>query len=355
MALMTSRFPKSSPQDEISADIRNLHRLQNLALPSPPPSLSFNSRSQPEPPIDAKEQADLANLLRDGAYGLNVISDPEEAIMDIVLVHGLMGDAYRTWLHEGRGVYWPRDLLCSDFKDARIMVFGYDVNVWHPWNQVSQGRLSGYASHLLGSLSGYRTGHLKRRPLAFIAHSLGGLVVQQALITSRESRIDYLRQIETHTNGICFLGTPHCGASLATWGERAARVLNVFKPVNHQIVSLLDQRSKALHEMRRAFHNVLEKRKEEGSRIKVVCFYETIPLFRSCVVSEQYATIDGEPSFPIFSNHRDMAKFSNRRDDAIPDTYVPDAFVLWSRVYGVFIFVLQFYMACTTFELIIEK
>ncbi|KAJ5759453.1 hypothetical protein N7520_006609 [Penicillium odoratum] len=315
MALMNSQNLKSTHQNKIAADIRKLHELQTLALPSTPLSLSINPRAQPIPPIDSKEQPDPENLLKDGAYGLTVISDPEEAIMDIVLVHGLMGDAYRTWLHEGRGVYWPRDLLCSDFKDARIMVFGYEVNVWHPWSQVSQGRLSGYASHLLGSLSGYRTGHLKRRPLVFIAHSLGGLVVQQALITSRESRIDYLRQIETHTNGICFLGTPHCGTSLATWGERAARVLNVFKPVNHQIVSLLDPRSEALYEMRRAFHNVLEKRKEEGSRIKVVCFYETKPLFRSCVVSEQSATIDGEPSFPIFSNHMGMAKFSNRRDD----------------------------------------
>jgi hypothetical protein len=160
MALMTSRFLKSSHQNERSADIRNIHGLQNFALPSPLLSLSFDPKSQPLPPIDAKEQQDLADLLRDGAYGLTVISDPKEAIMDIVLVHGLMGDAYRTWLHEGEGVYWPRDLLCSDFKDARIMVFGYEVNVWHPWNQVSQGRLSGYASHLLGSLSGYRTGNM---------------------------------------------------------------------------------------------------------------------------------------------------------------------------------------------------
>jgi pimeloyl-ACP methyl ester carboxylesterase len=141
------------------------------------------------------------------------------------------------------------------------------------------------------------------RPLAFIAHSLGGLVVQQALITARESRSDYLRQIETHTKGICFLGTPHRGASLATWGELAARLLNFFKPVNHQMVSLLEPRSIALHELRRALHNILEERKEEKSRIKIVCFYETIPMFRSCVVSVQSATIDGEPSFPILANH----------------------------------------------------
>lgn len=104
-------------------------------------------------------QSKLQNAItyqRAGAYGLHVVNDPMKATVDIVLLHGLMGHAYRTWLHEGKGVFWPKDLLGIDFKDARIMVFGYEVNVWHPWNQVSQGWLSGYATHLLGSLSEYR-------------------------------------------------------------------------------------------------------------------------------------------------------------------------------------------------------
>jgi hypothetical protein len=29
-----------------------------------------------------------------------------------------------------------------DIPNARIIAFGYDVAVWHPWIQVSQGRLS---------------------------------------------------------------------------------------------------------------------------------------------------------------------------------------------------------------------
>ncbi|KAL3469505.1 Alpha/Beta hydrolase protein [Aspergillus californicus] len=265
------------------------------------------------PDVNPGPLLDMATLRRHS--GLTVIYDPPEATLDIVLVHGLMGDAYRTWQNEDRDVYWPKDFLCDDFKNARIMVFGYDVAVWHPWNQVSQGWLSGYAADLLGSLSGCRSNNHKTRPIVFIAHSLGGLVVQQALIAARESRMAHLRRIETHTVGICFLGTPHRGANLATWGERIARVLNIFKPVNCHIVRLLDPGSHTLHELRRAFHNLLEKRKDENSRIGIVCFYETIPMVRSCVVSEQSATIDGEPSFPIFANHVDMAKFASRQDN----------------------------------------
>ncbi|KAI9928631.1 hypothetical protein MW887_001846 [Aspergillus wentii] len=231
------------------------------------------------------------------SYGITVVNDPEKATVDIVFVHGLMGNAHRTWYHEKEDVYWPKDLLGADLQDARTMVFGYEVDVWRPWNQVSQESISGYSADLLGCLSGYRR------------------KASQALITARESRDHYLRCIETYTIGICFLGTPHRGASLAAWGGRFAGVVNLVKPTNSQIVRLLEPRSKKLLEIRRAFHNLLEKRKDEGARIRIVCFYETIPMFKSCIVSEESATIDGEPSFPILANHMDMVRFSGHQDN----------------------------------------
>ncbi|KAL4746553.1 hypothetical protein BDW72DRAFT_197586 [Aspergillus terricola var. indicus] len=288
--------------------------MDDLQVPSPSQKPILTLSPQLSPTSDSVVLPDAENLARP-SIGLTVIHEPPDAVVDILVTHGLMGDAFRTFYHAAQKVYWLRAFLMHDIANARIMVFGYDVAVWHPWNQVSQGWLSGYAADLLGSLSGCRNDERKRtRPILFIAHSLGGLVVQQALTAARDSRADYLRDIETHTIGICFLGTPHRGANLATWGERFARMFNIFKPVNYQIVSLLEPRSKALHEMRRAFYNLLEKRKDEGSRIQIVCFYETVPMMRSLIVSEDSATIDGEPCFPIFANHVDMAKFGTRQD-----------------------------------------
>jgi hypothetical protein len=80
-------------------------------------------------------------------------------------------------------------------------------------------------------------------------------------------------------------------------------MMNLFKPANRQIVALPEPRSKAHHDLRRVFHNLLEKRKDEGCRIVIVCFYETVPMVRACLVEEESATIDGKPSFPIFANH----------------------------------------------------
>ncbi|KAL4954884.1 hypothetical protein BDW69DRAFT_162319 [Aspergillus filifer] len=38
-------------------------------------------------------------------------------------------------------------------------------------------------------------------------------------------------------------------------------------------------------------------------------------MVRCCVVSEEPATIDGEPSFPVFANHVDMVRFASREDN----------------------------------------
>jgi hypothetical protein len=44
--------------------------------------------------------------------------------IDIVAIHGLNGDAERTWTHEN-GTFWLRDLLPMALPGARIFSYGY--------------------------------------------------------------------------------------------------------------------------------------------------------------------------------------------------------------------------------------
>ena len=55
--------------------------------------------------------------------------------------------------------------------------------------------------------------------------------------------------------------------------------------------------------VRDSFHNLLEKRKLEGSPIEIVCFYEQLPYLKSLIVRKESATIAGELSYPIRANH----------------------------------------------------
>ena len=174
------------------------------------------------------------------------------------------------------------------------------------------------------------------RKIIFVVHSLGGLVTQRALSTSRESRFHHLRMIENCTIGICFLGTPHHGSDLAKWGAVLTDIVNIVKPANHRIVKLLRRGSETLSNVQDSFYNVLEKRKQERSKIDIVCFYEQLPVGKSFIVPKESAIITGELHYPIHANHmvskdalrrtrhsliyiKDMTRFSNSQQKAYKD------------------------------------
>lgn len=116
----------------------------------------------------------------------------------VVAVHGLGGNAIDTWTHPKSNAFWLRDFLPRQIPDARVMTFGY--NAAAAFGQSTADVLD-YAKSLLSSLIDKReelevrldtrqfpkltvmeeltTGQEKDRPLIFIAHSLGGIVVKQ--------------------------------------------------------------------------------------------------------------------------------------------------------------------------------
>ncbi len=64
--------------------------------------------------------------------------------------------------------------------------------------------------------------HTTNNAIIWIAHSLGGILVKRALLYSndlRDAEHDTHRSIYVSTYGIIFLGTPHTGSGLATWGH----------------------------------------------------------------------------------------------------------------------------------------
>lgn len=92
-------------------------------------------------------------LFPGGTLGITVLYTPPKLkpLVDIVLIHGLSGHSYTTWLDKRSGTFWPFDLLRKDVPNARIMTFGYDVD---PANFVTaQGDLRDHAQTLLCELA----------------------------------------------------------------------------------------------------------------------------------------------------------------------------------------------------------
>ena len=96
--------------------------------------------------------------------------------LSIVAVHGLGGDWEATWT-DSNGQLWLRDFLPTQIPPARIMSYGYNSNTIFT-RAVTD--ITDEAAMLLDRLDNEREGELQRtKPIIFVAHSLGGIVVKK--------------------------------------------------------------------------------------------------------------------------------------------------------------------------------
>jgi protein SERAC1 len=75
-----------------------------------------------------------------------------------------------------QGSHWPRDFLPRDCSEARILVWGYDSRVSKGYCGSNKSNIFAHAKDLLYSL---RRDKPPRRPVIFVAHSLGGILVKE--------------------------------------------------------------------------------------------------------------------------------------------------------------------------------
>ncbi|OWM80746.1 hypothetical protein CDL15_Pgr006776 [Punica granatum] len=156
--------------------------------------------------------------------------------LDVVFVHGLRGGPYKTWrIAEDKsstksglvekidqeagkqGTFWPGEWLSIDFPEARLFTLKYKTNLTQ-WSGASLP-LQEVSSMLLQKLV---TAGIGNRPVVFVTHSLGGLVVKQLLHKAKLENIDNLVK---NTIGIVFYSCPHFGSKLADVPWRMGLVL----------------------------------------------------------------------------------------------------------------------------------
>lgn len=245
------------------------------------------------------------------------LADGVDAVADIWFVHGLRGDAIKTWSKDG--VCWPRDLLPQELPNVRIFTWGYDSSVANFGGSVSQASIFGHGGNLLRDIASKRGPAEKDRALIFVGHSLGGLAVKQALIRSAQyfhnRENERLGLIYQHTEALIFLGTPHRGSDKAELGQMVANIAKVsLRQPNSKLIRALSRESDVLEQQRQAFASV-------SSNVLIACFYEEMPTsFRrilrvnlGVIVPERSASIDGFgiERIGIRASHSDMCKFSN--------------------------------------------
>lgn len=164
------------------------------------------------------------------ANGLHLISSPQSsnAMADIVFVHGLGGKFHDTWRHGREGdddhFFWPEE-LGKELAECNVWTFGYDAGIT---------RL-GQPGMIIGQRAGNMATQMENnglgcRPIIFVTHSMGGLVVK-ALVCDRPA--GQFEKLISHVRGIVFCGTPHAGSAFASAASVLGSFLNVAGIQNH--------------------------------------------------------------------------------------------------------------------------
>ena len=128
-----------------------------------------------------------------------------EVQFDVVAVHGLGSNWQTTWSDLPQSRSWLQDLLPKEIPNARIWTCGFDVRKY-----IRHGLITSHSKSLLNSFITQRED--PKRPIIFIAHSLGGVILQAAL---QESSISLRASI----HGIVFLGLPQLGVQEKKWEQ----------------------------------------------------------------------------------------------------------------------------------------
>jgi tetratricopeptide (TPR) repeat protein len=208
----------------------------------------------------------------------------------IVFVHGIFGNAGRTWTAP-TGAYWPRLLLGDDaFHDFDVYVANYESPPLGNTLTVDE---------VVATLNSRFTADgvfTKHREVVFVCHSLGGIIVQQLLLTFRENA----RKVPL----IYFFGVPEEGAQVAAIGKwfSSDPLLKTLLHGNENeyLLSLENQWRAARFEVHR------------------YCAYEKKPVKGGIVIVDRLSSTRNcdDPPIPINEDHFGIVKPSNRAHDS---------------------------------------
>jgi alpha-beta hydrolase superfamily lysophospholipase len=121
-----------------------------------------------------------------------------------VAISGLASHPFGSWQpKDNKGWMWIRDALAEAMPNARAVLFGYDTALVE---SNSFQTIADLASTLMENLKASGS----PRPLIFSAHSLGGIVLKEALVTLANDR-DRERQILRQVVGAVLFGVPSRG------------------------------------------------------------------------------------------------------------------------------------------------
>lgn len=181
-----------------------------------------------------------------------------------VAISGLGGHAFGSFKEREGPHMWLRDSLPSDLTGARVMIYGYDTKLHGSHNFQGLEALGSMLRSDLQTLTTQDSKHTKPKivPLVFVAHSLGGLIVKEAIIQMKRDKNNHALLDSIY--GALFFGVPNQGMDITSL------ITLVKDQPNQGLLHSLQKESQILRHQCREFPKAFDHQDSE-----IICFYET--------------------------------------------------------------------------------
>ncbi|RYC54364.1 hypothetical protein CHU98_g11846 [Xylaria longipes] len=240
-----------------------------------------------------------------GTYGLNLLHDPPDPLIDLIFVHGLRGGSIKTWCKgDDLNLFWPQTWLPREqgLQNARVHSFGYNAD-WAATKETALD-LHDFGRALLTEMntSPFLRG-ARETPIFLVGHSMGGLVIK------KDPRY---RLLADRIQCMFFLATPHRGSDSAKLLNNILRVSTVLS--SRQYIADIFKGSPSLQIINDEFRAFTDK-------VQLWSFYETqktrtSPTSSTLIVERDSAILGykGEMAQPLNADHRSICKFDSPTD-----------------------------------------
>lgn len=179
--------------------------------------------------------------------------------LDVIAVSGLGSHAIGSYYDRVTDYLWLNEGLPKDLPGCRVWTYGWESPLL---NSTSSQDMEGYASYFKVHLQ--RLWKSSRRPLLFIGHSVGGLLIKDALVRLCRGDNDGMDIINMIT-GAVMLGVPNLGMNI-----EPLLPLVTGQP-NEALVRSLQRGSRYLSDLMHSCQESIPK------SIRLFSFYETEP------------------------------------------------------------------------------
>ncbi|KAI0155131.1 hypothetical protein GGR57DRAFT_464218 [Xylariaceae sp. FL1272] len=201
-SLSTSLNPRANPTTKVAT----------IMFKSIPPMIQ-SSPDAGEWHIQLRNGSLACDLILDVHFlGMTPLSDvtPLYHTYDCIAISGLASHALGSWQPKGgdKTFMWIRDELPKEIRGIRTIIYGYDSKLQE---SESTQMIPDLAKQFIDILQAYGWGSRSGKPLSFLAHSLGGLVLKEALVRlASESNEEYSCILDL-VLGAIFFGVPNLG------------------------------------------------------------------------------------------------------------------------------------------------